>query len=321
MTVTEEHTSADTLKEVGAELSTARAERGLSVSDIASHLRLIPAYIEAIERGDMSSLPSAPYVVGYVRSYANHLGLDPDALCGRLREGLGRDQFHPEYNFVGDRMPHRSGTGRMAFAAVVVLMVGYGGWYAYDAGLVAPEDRYTSGEVVETVLPGLTDTAETAQPGDVAPVEGDGAAEPVGTAESPLGERSAPGTGLGGEPADDASAAADAGGWDDPSAGPASSQVGQAVAHNRNPDTEMVLKALATSWVEISRPDGSIVSSWLMHEGDEYPVPGDEDIYLTAGNAGGLEIEIAGRPPRKLGEWGETVNELPLDPALLSDRY
>ena len=101
----------------------------------------------------------------------------------------------------------------------------------------------------------------------------------------------------------------------------ATPQPGQAVAHNRDPETEMVLRASATSWVEISRPDGSIVSAWLMRQGDEYTIPGDQDIYLTAGNAGGLEIELIGDEPKRLGEWGETISELPLDPTLLNSRY
>ena len=98
-------------------------------------------------------------------------------------------------------------------------------------------------------------------------------------------------------------------------------QPGQAVAYNRDLETEMVLRASATSWVEISRPDGSIVSAWLMRQGDEYTIPGDQDIYLTAGNAGGLEIELIGDEPKRLGEWGETISELPLDPTLLNSRY
>ena len=321
MTVTEEHPSANTLKEVGSELSEARAARGRSVADASTSLRLVPAYIEAIERGDMSALPSAPYVVGYVRSYANYLGIDADPLCKRLRAGLGEGYFHPEYTFVQDKNPRSGGAGRMAFAATVMAMLVYGGWYAFDAGLVNSPDQSTSDEVVVTVLPGITDSAVTELPGleEVDSAAGqDDALETAGTA---LGDSAAPAAEVGSA---GTLAAIDAASQDAPDQQPAfesTPQVGQAVAHNRDPDTEMVIKALATSWVEISRPDGSIVNSWLMREGDEYLIPGDQDIYLTAGNAGGLEIEIAGRPPKKLGEWGETVNELPLDPALLSDRY
>ena len=322
MIVTEENPGADTLKEVGAELSGARAERGRTVAEVAASLRLVPAYIEAIERGDLSALPTVPYVVGYVRSYANLLGLDADELCGRLRSGLDRNHFYPEYNFVGDRTPRSGGAGRMAFAAMAAMMIGYGGWYAYDAGLIDSQDRPTPGTVVETALPALTDTAETALQADGAdiPAEAGGELETAGTTVLEGLDAPVPDDG-----AADTAAAIDTGSEGGLDAPPLAAeifpQVGQAVAHNRDPDTEMVIKALATSWVEISRPDGSIVNSWLMREGDEYAVPGDEDIYLTAGNAGGLEIEIAGRPPKKLGEWGETVNEMPLDPALLSDRY
>ena len=55
---------------------------------------------------------------------------------------------------------------------------------------------------------------------------------------------------------------------------------------NRSPDTEIVIEAIANSWVEVTRADGTSVTSRLMRLGDTYLIPTDEDLYLTAGNAG-----------------------------------
>ena len=327
MTVIEQHTSAATLKEVGAELAEARAAQNHSVADVCASLRIVPNYIEAIERGDIEALPAATYAIGYVRSYAGFVGLDADAMCLRLRESLSEEQVRPEYEFIENKMASRSGAGRMALIAVTLMMVGYGGWYAIDTGLLGPESEPVPASTVETVLldipaeeePGAdadvaedtTDTATGAVEGTTEVDQQDSVIQPesndeTATEVAPTPEISAQVANV--DTADDENRV------DAP-------QPGQAVAHNRNPNAEMVIKALATSWVEISRPDGSIVSSWLMREGDEYIVPGDQDIYLTVGNAGGLEVEIEGRDPKKLGEWGETVSELPLDPTLLIDRY
>ena len=349
MTVAERHPSADILKEIGETLSAERVAGGHSVADVSGGLRIIPAYIEAIEKGDMSALPAAPYAIGYVRTYARFLGIDADPLCERLRASLSEDEVRPEYTFVENKFARPRGGGRMAFAALTTLMVFYGGWYAFDAGLFATQDQPLPEPTAETILaeppvgqpvavlpsggpgddaPGTvnpqaaattdlaagtsTDQADQAlDEGQVAAVQPQAVAQPPAEAEvaDPRIE------------ADEGERPASAG---DPLAGPDPEPAllpGQALAHNRDVDTEMVIKAQATSWVEISRADGSIVSSWLMREGDEYIVPGDQDFYLTAGNAGGLEIEFSGGVAKKLGEWGETLSELPLDPSLLSERY
>ena len=213
-------------------------------------------------------------------------------------------------------------------------MVGYGGWYAIDANLLGQGVQPVSEETVETVLletPVIEDVPVLDQDatGPGAPlldnglgdVDGSSAIAGLDTGDTdPAAALTVAPEGADGT-ADEQGISATAQAGPQPAEEELAPRLGQAVAHNRNPSEELVIKALATSWVEISRPDGSIVSAWLMREGDEYIVPGDQDIYLTAGNAGGLEIGIAGEAPRKVGEWGETVSELPLDPALLKDRY
>ena len=333
MTSTKAHQSESVLADIGKELAEARTGKDLSVADVSSVLRLTTAHIEAIERGDMATLPGATYAIGYVRGYAGVVGLNPDTMCHRLRASLEDEEVRPEYTFVGSRFPRYNGAGRMALAAVTAMMVGYGGWYAFDIGLVGQGGTAVSERQVEAVL-SESDASRLATPGSgEALVEetADSAARTVRT--TPGGPASGVSAGAQGPAPQQEVAGLDAGDVlaaplqpapaDDPFTVEAGSplQIGQAVAHNRNPTSEIVIKAVATSWVEISRPDGSVVSSWLMREGDEYIVPGDQDIYLTAGNAGGLEVEISGRPPRKLGEWGETVSELPLDPTLLPERY
>ncbi|MFT3733964.1 MAG: DUF4115 domain-containing protein [Rhodocyclaceae bacterium] len=57
-------------------LREAREARGLSVMDVAQHLKLTPRQIEAIEAGDMAQLPGPAFVKGFARNYARFLNLD-----------------------------------------------------------------------------------------------------------------------------------------------------------------------------------------------------------------------------------------------------
>jgi len=62
--------------DVGALLRYTREQYGQKIADIERALRIRGSQIEAIERGDVSKLPGPVYVVGFVRTYAEYLGLD-----------------------------------------------------------------------------------------------------------------------------------------------------------------------------------------------------------------------------------------------------
>ena len=85
-----------------------------------------------------------------------------------------------------------------------------------------------------------------------------------------------------------------------------------AVANLRDPAQEITIRAVAASWVEIVRDNGEEVMAKLMRAGDSYVVEGNTRLYLSTGNAGGLEIVIGSDDPRSIGEIGQIVRDLPL---------
>ena len=85
-----------------------------------------------------------------------------------------------------------------------------------------------------------------------------------------------------------------------------------ATANLRVPSQEITIRAVAASWVEIVRDNGEEVMAKLMRVGDSYVVEGNTRLYLSTGNAGGLEIIIGNDDPRSIGETGQIVRDLPL---------
>jgi cytoskeleton protein RodZ len=85
-----------------------------------------------------------------------------------------------------------------------------------------------------------------------------------------------------------------------------------ATANLRVPAQEITIRAVAASWVEIVRDNGEEVMAKLMRAGDSYVVEGNTRLYLSTGNAGGLEIVIGSDDPRPIGETGQIVRDLPL---------
>src|SRR5947209_2087278 len=66
------------LSDVGELLSATRQKRHISLADVAEATRIKVAYLEALESGDYKLLPGQAYITGFLRNYAQFLGLHPD---------------------------------------------------------------------------------------------------------------------------------------------------------------------------------------------------------------------------------------------------
>ncbi len=64
----------------GEILRKAREERGEALNDVARILKLSAHQLEALENGRYDVLPGPTFVRGFLRNYANHLGIPPDPL-------------------------------------------------------------------------------------------------------------------------------------------------------------------------------------------------------------------------------------------------
>lgn len=71
--------------DIGAALKAVREFRRLSLQDLADRTRIRSSYLAAIEEMRLDELPSRPFTIGYVRAYANALGLDGEAAVERFK--------------------------------------------------------------------------------------------------------------------------------------------------------------------------------------------------------------------------------------------
>jgi cytoskeleton protein RodZ len=76
----------------GKSLGQARTDLGLSREDVARQLHLKPQHVAALEDDDYQSLPGATYVRGYLRSYAQLLGLSPEPILEAHARMVGGQQ-------------------------------------------------------------------------------------------------------------------------------------------------------------------------------------------------------------------------------------
>lgn len=81
------------MKITGELLKSERIKKDLSIQDVAYALKLSVRIITAIENGDTEDLPAKTFVRGFVKSYADYLKIDSDAVLKQFQEEMG--STHP----------------------------------------------------------------------------------------------------------------------------------------------------------------------------------------------------------------------------------
>tara|TARA_R110002126_G_scaffold13118_1_gene56296 strand:+ start:538446 stop:539441 length:996 start_codon:yes stop_codon:yes gene_type:complete len=98
---------------------------GRSFEDVESVLRIRTVLLEAIEADDSAKLPGRVYAIGFIRSYAEYLGLDGAQIVELYKQQLGQSALRPEYNFpVGADESKRPGASIFVVSIVGLLLVG-----------------------------------------------------------------------------------------------------------------------------------------------------------------------------------------------------
>jgi transcriptional regulator with XRE-family HTH domain len=85
----ETNETGDQLAAFGRWLVRERELRGLSRDEVARATKLAPGVVEALESGEQARIPPHAYVVGYLRAYAQAVGLDADEVVLRFEEAAG----------------------------------------------------------------------------------------------------------------------------------------------------------------------------------------------------------------------------------------
>ncbi len=135
---------AGTSTGVAALLRETRLKLGRDIATAATTLRIRQPYLEAIEEGRYQDLPGTTYAVGFVRGYADYLGLDGAEMVRRFKQENSDLSGRAELVFPSATSGGGIPTGALLVLAVVGAGIAYGAW-------VWMQDRNT--EVAEAVPP------------------------------------------------------------------------------------------------------------------------------------------------------------------------
>lgn len=96
---------------IGVELRDARLARGVTIDDAQRATRISRRYLEALEAEDFAALPAPVFARGFLRSYAQFLGIDPTELVSRFPGEPRPADALPDVSQFSDA-PRRRITGR-----------------------------------------------------------------------------------------------------------------------------------------------------------------------------------------------------------------
>ncbi|MGE4480782.1 helix-turn-helix domain-containing protein [Acidocella sp.] len=307
---------------VGAGLREVRERLGWKLPEVAEGLRIRPEFISAMESGNLSSLPGPAYRAGFVRSYAQALGLDGEEILRRFREaGQMGETPKAEIQFLAPVPDRGVPKGAIVLIGIVVVVAGYIFWYhhteqqrrlaqsvpqvpaelqplATPPKVVPPAPQASSPPAQAQPAPPEQATA-TAQAQTQTPPDESGGAPAAAPAQPATASQPSP------TPAPAASA----------TPVPPTGAAASAAPPPGAPGAGMVISATQDAWVQVTDSSGNILFSKVLHAGESWPVPQEAGLKMTTGNAGGTVIVTDGTAGQPLGAEGVVLRGYQLTPA------
>lgn len=299
---------ADTpLETVGQDIRAARQRKGEDLASVSKALKIRKDHLEALEEGNLHVLPGRTYAIGFLRSYAEYLGLDAAKYVERFKiEIAGRDEANTPVPNLPIHEERRLPQGSLVFLVLLLIAVVYGGYY-----LSVSAKRMLS-ETVAPVPERLAEEAglETNKANDM-PSATQTPAPAVQTVRAPPPAAEPP-VRLARETASPSPAAPDRPAVRAPEQ--TDEAAGGRVYGLQNTNSRVLLRVNRVTRVVVQGPDEMVYINRTLRPGDVYRVPNLEGLTLTTADGGAVEIELDGNPVGMAGEEGLTTEGMPLDP-------
>lgn len=125
---------------LGAALRAKRQSEGLSLDAVAQRTRVRRAYLQAVEDSNWDALPPGPYVAGYVRLYAEALGLNGLKAVAALKEERPLVSDAPLPSPSGIAHQDRRNRSPVLIAGFAVVAAAVLTWNVVQRAAPAPEE-------------------------------------------------------------------------------------------------------------------------------------------------------------------------------------
>lgn len=303
------------MAELGQLLRQTRESKGLTLADVERVTRIRLSYLEALEAEDFDSLPGSVYVRGFLRNYANFLGLKAEevlALYAKLQKVTAsreppESKLRLDVPIVVSAEParRRLRAGWVFLAVLLGLALGAALWWAYMT--------YIASGYIQIpwpiLLPALTQATLTPSPTFTPPP-----ATPIPTGEIATTVLPVMPTTPAIPSTPSATSSATMTFTPVSTATPTYTPSPTATSTTTFTPTpkvyrgvELTVEITATTWLRVF-VDGLQVYEGTLEPGEKRTWEGLERVGLRVGNAGGVILTVNGELIGPLGEMGQVID-------------
>lgn len=282
---------------VGLLLKEVRMKQGKTIPEIAQELCIRKIYLIAIEESDYNNIPEYPYGIGFIRSYADYLGLDGVNIVQMYKEEAEANlRKNNPYFVIEPQVEATVPSKKYLMISLLAVIAIYFAWSMYNR---MNDDSPVDEEVVEETINSengnsgetpadyplkvedFSTTVETTATVENLPVvdavnaennnpqvvvkEGNFVAEPAAKVE----------------PAQAVVPSIDV-------------KPAKEVAASVSADKGLVLKIKKDTWVEVKN-DQKLYLSKVLVAGDSYAIPSDKNLRLSVGKSEGIDVTLDGK--------------------------
>ena len=306
---------------IGDRLRQARLARGDDLLPIAEYLCIKPAFLLALENSRYDELPADAYVIGFLRTYANFLGIDGKEAIDLYRYEMVGRRKKPVLSMPNPLSEGRAPSALILVGATLAVLLVYALWY----GLSSADRAQTH---IQPAIPvASTGSDKDAAAGLSAPVTAPpttAPAAPLTTPVAPTIEAPQP-VATTTPPTTNAAVTTAPEGILVTAPKDATTQPDKNAKTRATNDTDtssrITIRALQSSWVMVTDPSGKAIFDHVMKQGDTYKVPNKPGLSLTTGNGGGIILSLDGADlPKVATGTPHVVRDIALDPDHLATK-
>jgi len=286
----EEVNQQEEIQTVGTILRNARLKKGKTVSDVANELCIRKTYINAIENMDYTNIPPLPYGIGFIRSYANYLGLNSDRVVASYRQSfLAKSEDHQseETGNIETSTPHF----KHIFLGLCGLAALFIAWsvlplsepveeYRDDSANVVPEPVIIDEEVDEVSKAEIRAEDEKDGVRQTEMVAGDEEETSAGDAEQSTENVEETNENDNAKENVDSEAT--------------ESQADEQAVVIEAPRMKLVVSG--PSWIELKQGDEVLIKGDIYNKGYEYEIPNETGMKITVGRPRNVSFYLDGKP-------------------------
>ena len=282
------------MKRLGEFLRGERQARGISLQQIADDTRISMKMLQAIEEGDSEKLPAPVLIKGFLRAYAQRIGLEAEDVINQYQDLIEQVGARQEAIEKFHQRLHPKSSKKKSFVLFLTLgllaglaVIWSGGSYLNRQPETPPEGK----------SPPSVEVSEKTKVADYG---------------SDLNEENL---------SEDPTKAADeveAGANTLQETKSAQSSVRQAAEQAFPSPFVLRVEALERTWLRVII-DGSGEREYLLQAGEQLTWMATSDMEVLVGNAGGIRLFLNDNPLKPLGESGKVIRLHLPDPSLTAE--